>query len=169
MDILLIRHATAEEPSKFARHQKNDDLRPLTDSGIGRMQEGVRGLRYLVRRIDTLATSPLTRAHQTAEIIAKDCCPGPIHIVPELAPGADPANTARWLAEQDPNGIVCAVGHQPDLSSLITWLVCGHNDGFFDFKKGGACLLGTRGIPEQGRCVMRWALTPKQLRALGRS
>ena len=62
MDLLVIRHAIAEDREVFAGTGKDDSLRPLTDRGRERMQEGARGLVRLVDRLDVLATSPLTRA-----------------------------------------------------------------------------------------------------------
>ncbi len=169
MDILLIRHAVAKDREDFAKHHSSDELRPLTRRGIERMRAGVRGIRQLVEHIDVLATSPLTRARQTAEIVAKGVKPDLVLEVPELSPGQGPANMTHWLAQQTVDGTLCVVGHEPDLSDLVAWLVCGRSEGFLDFGKGGACLLGSHGVPEQGRCILRWALTPNQLRALGKT
>ena len=68
MNILVIRHAIAADRERHAeQHDGEDDgLRPLTARGRKRMREGARGLRRLVPKIDLLATSPLTRAAQTA-------------------------------------------------------------------------------------------------------
>ena len=47
----------------------SDDLRPLTADGKRDMREAARGLRNVVPRLDLLATSPLVRAIETAEIL----------------------------------------------------------------------------------------------------
>jgi len=67
MQLLLIRHAIAEDRFEFARTGQSDYYRPLTERGRARMARGATGLRTLVPDIDVLATSPLTRAVQTAE------------------------------------------------------------------------------------------------------
>ncbi len=69
MQLLLIRHAIAEEREDFTKTGKDDRLRPLTDGGRKKMKQAARGLKGLVPRIDLLATSPLTRAAQTGAIV----------------------------------------------------------------------------------------------------
>jgi len=167
MDILVVRHAIAEERETFAKRNPDDDQRPLTKKGIERMRDGARGLKALVESVDLIAHSPLVRAQQTAEILHKSFAPAPLLEVPELAPGAGPANVTAWLTAEEAETL-CIVGHEPDLSELVAWLVCGRSEGFVDLKKGGACLLGSQGQPGQGRCFLRWALPPRQLRLLGR-
>jgi phosphohistidine phosphatase len=166
MDILVVRHAIAEDRMRFARRNPDDDQRPLTKKGIERMREGARGLRALVQAVGLLAHSPLVRARQTAEILHKSYAPSPLLEVPELAPGHGPDAVTRWLATEE-SDVVCLVGHEPDLSELVAWLVCGRTEGFVDFKKGGACLVACEGNPGQGRCHLRWLATPRQLRLLG--
>jgi phosphohistidine phosphatase len=167
MDILIVRHAIAEERERFARRNPDDDLRPLTKKGAERMREGARGLAAMVETVGLIAYSPLTRARQTAEILHRSFPSSPTREVPELAPGYGPENVTRWLAEQE-SELVCVVGHEPDLSELIAWLACGRTEGFLDLKKGGACLLGGEHGPGQASCLLRWAATPRQLRLLGR-
>ena len=69
MKLLLLRHAIAEEQADFARTGKDDRLRPLTEEGRKKMKQNAKGLREIVPDIDLLATSPLTRAAQTAAIV----------------------------------------------------------------------------------------------------
>jgi phosphohistidine phosphatase len=168
MDILIVRHAIAEDREQFARRGLDDGLRPLTRKGIERMREGARGLKQVVEQLDALAASPLSRAQQTAEILVEAFAPGPVLEVPELAPGHGPAAVTAWLAAQETVGTLALVGHEPDLSELVAWLVCGRSEGFLDLKKGAACLISAHGRPAQGGCILRWALTPRQLRRLGR-
>ena len=70
MRLLIVRHAIAEDRVAFAATGKDDDERPLTEEGRSRMEQGARGLRQLVPALDLVATSPLVRAVQTAEILA---------------------------------------------------------------------------------------------------
>lgn len=168
MEILIVRHGIAEDRAHFARRGLSDELRPLTKQGSERMRQGARGLAKLVDGIDLLAASPLTRAQQTAEILEQSFQPGPLVELPELAPGNGPTIITAWLAAQEPTETLCLVGHEPDLSQLVAWLVCGRSEGFLELKKGAACLLGCHGRPAQGGCVLRWSLTPGQLRQLGR-
>jgi phosphohistidine phosphatase len=166
MELLIIRHAIAEDAVEHARRGRGDDERALTAKGVERMRQGAAGLRRLVPRIDVLATSPLRRARQTA-VIVQDALDAPKPAVrDELAPGAAPAALAEWLAFLPADGVVAVVGHEPQLSELVGWLTTGEARSTVELRKGAACLLEISGRPEPGGAVLRWLLTPKQLRLL---
>lgn len=165
MQLLLIRHAIAEDHDDFARTGKDDRLRPLTDEGRKKMKQAARGLRGLVPEIDLLATSPLTRAAQTAAIV--DSVYGGLKEVEieELSPEATPDEFLRWLRKQKA-GTLAAVGHEPSISLILSWLLTGTERRIFSFRKGGACLLD---LPEEigaGTATLQWAMAPAQLRQL---
>lgn len=165
MRLLLIRHAIAEEREDFARTGKDDRLRPLSDEGRKKMKQNARGLRTVVPGIDLLATSPLTRAAQTAAIV--DSVYGDLEEVEidELAPEATPDDFLRWLRQQKA-GTVAAVGHEPSLSLILSWLLTGDERRLHSFRKGGATLLDFADEPAPGTATLLWALTPSQLRRL---
>ena len=121
MKLLLLRHAIAEEQGDFARTGKDDRLRPLTDEGRKKMKQGAKGLREIVPDLELLATSPLTRAAQTAAIV--DSVYGGLTEVEieELSPEATPADFLRWLRKQKA-GTIAAVGHEPTISFILSWL-----------------------------------------------
>jgi phosphohistidine phosphatase len=165
MRLLLIRHAIAEEREDFARTGKDDDLRPLTDEGRKKMKQSARGLRTLAPAIDVLATSPLTRAAQTAAIV--DSVYGGLDEVEieELTPDTTPEDFLRWLRKQKVD-TVAAVGHEPSLGQILGWFLTGTDRRLFAFRKGGACLLEFADEPAGGTATLLWALTPAQLRRL---
>jgi phosphohistidine phosphatase len=165
MKLLLIRHAVAEEPEDFARTGKDDRQRPLTDEGRKKMKQNAKGLREQVPEIDLLATSPLTRAAQTAAIL--DSVYGGLSEVEieELAPEATPTELLRWLRKQKAETIAL-VGHEPSLSLSLSWLLTGTERRLFSFRKGGACLLEFADEPAAGTATLLWALAPGQLRDL---
>src|SRR4029079_2131275 len=70
MKLIVIRHGAAMDREEFARTGASDDLRPLTAEGENELGRAVNGLRGEVRALSVLATSPLVRARQTAEIVA---------------------------------------------------------------------------------------------------
>lgn len=165
MKLLMVRHAIAEEREDFARTGKDDDLRPLTDEGRKKMKQIARGLRKLCPDVELLATSPLTRAAQTAAIL--DSVYGGLQEVEidDLSPDASPADFLRWLRQQK-HGIIAAVGHEPSISLILSWLLTGAERRIFSFRKGGACLLDFPGEVGAGTATLLWALTPGQLRDL---
>lgn len=168
MKVLLIRHAIAEEREVFARTGKEDGLRPLTRVGRRKMRRAAKGLRVVVPKIDVLATSPLTRAAQTAELVAGAYEGLRAVQVPALVPGKPPQQLLQWLRGQPAGATVALVGHEPDLGTFASWLLTGLQESFLPMKKGGACLLAFDKDVKPGRAVLRWSMRPAQLRKLAR-
>src|SRR5207302_5715910 len=71
MQLLLIRHAPAEPRLEDGGTQPDDGLRALTPKGRRRMRRAARGLLVAQPTVDLVATSPLVRTTQTAEIVAE--------------------------------------------------------------------------------------------------
>jgi len=174
MKLLIVRHAIAEDREVYRQRAdgSNDDFRPLTDEGVRKMRKNASGLRELVGRPRLLVSSPLTRAIQTAEILAEAWKGLHYEISEALRPEAKFEDLVRWLAENAPAGpdarstVVAVVGHEPHLSGLIHWLVSGtKKSSRIDLKKGGACLIEFDGKPGVGQGRMAWLLPPSVLRA----
>lgn len=167
MDVILIRHAIAEEREIFARTGKSDDFRPLTPRGRKRMRLAAAGLHALVPRIDTLATSPLVRAVETAQLISEAYGGLDLVEIAEMTPAASSDDLLRWLETRDSDSTVAVVGHEPSISMHVSWLTTRSDEPFLEFKKGGACLLTFYDDVYSGGASLRWMLTPAQLRVLG--
>src|SRR5688572_8905216 len=118
MEALLIRHAIAEPRPEDGGTQTDDALRELTPKGARRMKRGAQGLKVIRPSIDLLATSPLVRAKETAEIVAKVYGGIKLAIIPELAPRVGAEGVMAWLRSVESKGSVALVGHEPDLSDL---------------------------------------------------
>ncbi|MGQ0560852.1 MAG: SixA phosphatase family protein [Gemmatimonadota bacterium] len=166
--LLVIRHARAEDRDEFAKTGASDDARPLTDDGWERMRGAAKGLCEVVKGIDLLATSPLVRARQTAEIVAAGFQIEDIVEVSALRPGAAPAELYAWLRGTDA-GTVAVVGHATHLDELVSWLLTGKTDAIVSMKKGAAIMLelGSLKAKQPEAAKLLWALTPGQLRSLG--
>src|ERR1051325_10595965 len=70
MKLYLVRHGIAEE----AKDTKPDGQRALTPEGIEKFKQAAKGFARMLDEEETIAvilTSPLARARQTAEILAK--------------------------------------------------------------------------------------------------
>jgi phosphohistidine phosphatase len=166
MELLIVRHALAADRAEFAATGQSDQLRPLTDRGRRHMQQIVQALRRLVPVIDVIATSPLTRAIQTGEILAGAYeGPGLIQL-PSLVPGTRAEDLGRWLATQPDAASLALVGHEPQLSALIAWLTAGHGRSFVRLGKGAACMLDCPAPADAGCGEIEWLLQPGQLRML---
>lgn len=148
----------------------DDALRPLTAKGRDRMVMASRGVCRQHGNIDTLLSSPLLRARQTAEILTSDYPDATLLTCAALAPGFDSGKLVRVL-NQTGGASLAIVGHEPGLSLLIGALIGngeeGGNSGIV-LKKGGAALLRFTGRIAPGEGSLQWLLTPRQLRQLGR-
>jgi len=164
-----MRHGVAEEKEAFAATGEDDSLRPLTKEGRWKLKQVTKGLRHLLPSIDVIATSPFTRALQTAEILADAYGDATIEHLDALTPAGMPRKFMTWLRQHDPNDRVAAVGHDPHLTSLVSWLVTGEAvEGRIELRKGGACLLQFDGLPQMGRATLAWSLPPAILRRLAK-
>jgi phosphohistidine phosphatase len=162
MQLLLIRHARAEERALF----KRDRTRALTEDGQRRMRKAARGLRALLPGLTQVVTSPLIRARQTAEIVAAVYDGVEVVTLPALSPGSAPRAILAWLRTQPNDAVLALVGHEPDLGLLAGWLLSGKQSGFVQFKKGAAALIEFDGTPAAGEGTLAWFLTAAQLAEL---
>jgi len=167
VNLLVVRHALAEDRDLFKRTGQSDDLRPLTDRGRRRMRRIARGLARMLSP-DLLVTSPLTRAVQTAEILSRAFDHAVSPPIDALRPDAAPEEFGRWAASLRGKSTVAIVGHEPHLTRLIAWLTIGRLSVYMKLKKGGACLIEFDRIPRQGGGTLLWHLLPSQLSELGR-
>jgi len=100
---------------------------------------------------DLIVTSPLVRAVQTAELVARGLKHrGVVEVVPALAPDGSVRRAAADLEARA--GLVAAVGHEPAISALAAHLV---GRGVTAFRKGQALLV------DDGRVV--YALDPESM------
>jgi phosphohistidine phosphatase SixA len=115
--VFLVRHAEAApgEP---------DELRPLTPAG--RDAARTLGDTLALHGPDAIVSSPLLRARETADLIARACGLAPA-TDDHLAPGA--TTEALRAATLDKGETVIAVGHQPDCSEIVFELT-GRDVGF---------------------------------------
>jgi phosphohistidine phosphatase len=162
MDLFIIRHAWAEERDE-AKYP-DDALRPLTDAGRQRFTKMVAFLvpRGLKPRL--IATSPMLRCVQTAEILATALGEKPKVVQrKELLPGGDPKKLFAWTEEQAV-GIeqIAWVGHAPDVSFFAALLI-GQEDGWMNFKKGAIAAIRSSDAPDFGRGELQWLVTAKVL------
>ena len=167
MKLLIVRHATAADKEEFARTGKSDDLRPLTPAGKREMREVARGLREVVPAVDVLATSPLVRAVQTAQILAEPY-KRKLVSVESLRPEARYEDFAVWARAHGGEKTVAIVGHEPHLSGLASWFLASSKRSLLELKKGAACLLEFEESPGAAAGTLLWSMAPKHLRAVGK-
>lgn len=165
MFLLLVRHAIAEDRVAFSHSGQDDALRPVSAEGRKKMRPVAEALRDLLPGADLLATSPLLRSYQTAQMLSAAFDLAPVSCE-ALAPGASPDALLRWLRAQRSAGTVIAVGHEPALSEFAAFALTGRPQELFSLKKGGACLLEFPSAWRSGSATLHWLLAPAQLRRL---
>jgi phosphohistidine phosphatase len=160
MELLIVRHAPAGSREEFAETGQSDDVRPLTKTGVRDMQDVARGLRGILPTIDSVVTSPLVRARQTADIVAEAY---DVQVVESdaLRPEAEFGSFVNWVRRKSTDDVIAAVGHEPHLSGLVAYLIGDSGDAAIDLKKGGAAFLEFDGPPARGKGRLRWLITPK--------
>jgi phosphohistidine phosphatase len=168
MQLIVVRHAIAEDRDEFAKTGKDDSERPLTRAGRSKMKGAVKGLVHLAPDIDTLGTSPFVRAMQTAKLVAAGYDGVKPKPVEALQPDGKREDVLAWLQEQGSAETVAIVGHEPSLGLLISWLVALPLNHFVELKKGGACLIEWPDRPAEGNGWLRWLATPGMLRRIAR-
>ena len=96
--LYVVRHAVAEEGSDGVL----DSDRRLTPKGRKRFARMVERLIGRGLEIDLIATSPLVRCRETAEILAAGLGGSPrVEVVAALAPGSDWQSLVEWTVQQD--------------------------------------------------------------------
>ncbi len=166
MDCVLLRHGIAVERDEW---EGLDGDRPLTEQGTKRVAQVAAGLNRLDVQPTHVLSSPLIRAIETAKIVHRSLrVRSAMHIVDELLPDAPPHRLLSILHNVPPESCVLCIGHEPQLGMVASVLLSGRVSASFPLKKAGACLIELSISAKPGRGVLRWWLTPGQLRAMGK-
>lgn len=162
MELYIIRHGQA---GHFGDPQWPDDAqRPLSDEGKERFARMVEQLVQRGFAPEIIASSPLLRCLQTAQLVAEGL-PGDPEVVEldELLPGGDLEVLLDWTAKQgEKHPQIAWVGHAPDVNRLTAGLI-GGMDGWIRFSKGAVAAVRFHDPPEIGRGELRWLVTSKML------
>lgn len=162
-ELYLIRHAIAAERGP---EWPDDGRRPLTERGISRFKEIVKGLSRLDVEVDEVFTSPLLRAKQTADLLAAGLeSKPPVKVLDALAPGHTSTSVMSSLAKVAKRRRVALVGHEPELGELAAHLIGAGRA--LPFKKGGVCRIDVGSLTARRAGALTWFLPPGVLRRLG--
>ncbi|MBE9209972.1 phosphohistidine phosphatase SixA [Nostoc sp. LEGE 06077] len=163
MELYLIRHGIAQEREVGIK----DEERELTKEGRQKTEKVAQRLVKLGLQFDLIVSSPLVRAHQTAEILIATELSSQLEESTHLAPGGHLSSwLVYWLEPKNysQNTRLALVGHEPDLSSWAEILLWGEIKGCLVLKKAG--MIGVK-LPEDGSVVGRsqmfWLTPPKYL------
>jgi len=163
-EIYIMRHGIAEERG----HGGPDDAqRKLTREGREKTREIAKGLKRVGFAVDSIVTSPLVRAAETA-VIVRDTLKldAPLEPCDALCPGLSVQKLMKFLSERPEHKRVLLVGHEPDLGSLAAFLLGAGGETSLAFKKAGCCLIAVEQLPPRSPGELVWWLAPRILRAL---
>ena len=133
MKLIIVRHAAAIERTADVPEEQ----RYLTPEGRAYFRKTARTMLKRGVEPSLILTSPLVRAVQTADILAEALSYiGSVVVTDELSPGFDPEALRRLLKTYQQVDELVIVGHEPDLSGVVSSLLS--LQGEFNFKKGSA-------------------------------
>ncbi|NPA96097.1 MAG: hypothetical protein GXO32_00670 [Crenarchaeota archaeon] len=155
MIVCFVRHGKAEEK----KPGQSDEERKLTEQGRKDIEIVSRVLP--VARGSKVYTSPLVRARESAEIIAKELG-GSLKVLESLRPELASIET---LADVELSGDSVFVGHAPSLERIVSDAIGG---GAIKLKAGGAaCIdIGNEHRLRRSVGVLVLLVQPDQLRKL---
>jgi phosphohistidine phosphatase len=164
-ELYLIRHGLAAERGE---NFPDDTKRPLTSRGVQRLRQEGKALVALDVTFDVILTSPLVRTRQTAEALAASFREAPpIVNAPGLAPTGTHNSVMDELTKQSHRRKrIALVGHEPGLGELAARLLGLRKP--LEFKKGAIARIDTAALPMTGPGQLRWFLTPRILRKIGK-
>jgi phosphohistidine phosphatase len=153
----FLRHGPAGDAATW---EGSDFDRPLTADGKKRIAQEAKTIAGLGLELDVIITSPLVRARQTAEIVAKELdIRDALHLDERVGLGFSATELAAILHDYATAQHVMLVGHEPSMSATVGELIGG---GDVDFKKGAlACVEVAHESPLRGRLM--WLASPKLL------
>jgi len=161
MTIYIVRHAWAEDRDEAL--YPNDDLRPLTKKGQKRFRRMARRLAKRGFDVAHVATSPLVRCRETADILAEYAPREPLIVeLDALRPGSQLEPLLEWTRRQEGQNVAW-VGHAPDVDHLAAALI-GQSPSSIEFDKGAVAAIGFDGSPAAGHGALRWLAVAELLK-----
>ncbi len=160
--IYIVRHAWAEDRDE--RNWPDDRDRPLTEKGRERFAHVAKLLCERKFAPELIATSPLVRCRQTADILARFVAGEPSVVErDELAPDNELEGLLAWTTREAKHADKVAwVGHAPGVDEMAAALI-GDSRAQFRFSKGAAAAIEFGAEPRRGQGTLRWLVTAKML------
>ncbi len=164
MHLYLLRHAEAR-PVGVA--SASDADRPLSDRGADEAERMGKVLALADPEIALVLTSPMRRAMDTGAAIAGVFPQPPSRRVTDhLAPGLRVRALVEELLALGSDLHVVLIGHQPDMTSLLSRLITGGTGTAVAFPPGAAACVTASPMGQQLEAQLRWMVTPDLAAAL---
>jgi phosphohistidine phosphatase len=156
MKLYFLRHAEALDGD-------DDAARPLSPHGREQSAAIAKFLSKADVKFTAAFTSPLVRAHQTAEIVLRTMgIAGDVklHTVKELLNETSDAQWQRWLNSLAQGKHVLLVGHAPSLADRVRAMLRVTDANALNLAKGALACVDT---DDHRSGQLKWLVTPKSL------
>jgi phosphohistidine phosphatase len=161
MDLYIVRHAWAED--RDDARWPDDGLRPLTAEGEERFARVAKKLAALGMKPGVIATSPLVRCAQTAQILAAALDRPKIVELDDLQPGSNLQGLLKWTAQKAvKHDQIAWVGHAPDVDRLAAAMI-GDGGALIHFAKGAVAAIRFDREPAPAAGELQWLVAARVL------
>jgi phosphohistidine phosphatase len=170
MELYVVRHGEAGAAAPGG----DDGGRSLTERGRQQVAGVGTGLRSLGVVVDRILASPLRRARETADILARELAGAaksdePIReTVAALDGNSPPATMLDALGHLGRDEVVAVVGHMPGLGELVTLATSGIGAAGIPLGTASVARIDFDGRPRAGAGQLRWLMSAEQLALLRR-
>jgi phosphohistidine phosphatase len=160
MILYLMRHANA---GTIRENPILDLKRGLVKEGKEQCMLMARVLGALKAPIDTIVSSSLKRAMQTAQLVGTELgFEGKVEISPGLGLNASFADFQNMMAKYADRDGVLVVGHNPNMFQFLGRLVSGNGGAAVRMRKGSIARVDMERHPPR----LQWLLDPRTARAI---
>ena len=162
MKLYIVRHAHAVSVGGDIR---SDFDRTLSERGKSEATLMARALAQLDIDIKTILTSPLVRAVETGEIFGREL-KREAEVSHNLEPGFSSRALYEEIAPMSGDAGVVLIGHQPDVSMFISYLVSPTHAATVAMETSSVACIH---LQLTGEGQLRWLLTPEVVKTLNYS
>jgi len=166
MVIYFLRHANAGQ--KHFSNPANDEKRSIDKVGEEQSHDVGRALAFIGATANVIISSPLTRAVQTAEIVAQEIGYEERLVLDDaLRPEATFDQFKALINRHKDKAAIMVVGHDPSMTEFVNRVLSGGGPlAAVEMKKGGMAK-----VEKELRrpAVLRWLMTPKVVQRVQRS
>jgi phosphohistidine phosphatase len=167
MDLFVLRHG---EAGKTIPSGSSDSKRPLTVAGEKEIVIISKALGKMGVRLDVILTSPLKRARQTADIVAKEFkAQNKVRQMRELSPEGHKKALYQNLSSFKEGTSILLVGHSPYLSEMVSEIVSDDSSVRLDLKKGGIVRIRVTAAAPKLKGELRWLISPRLSRLISKA
>ena len=166
MVIYFLRHANAGQ--KHFSSPEKDEKRPIDKVGEEQSHDVGRALAYIGVTVNVIVSSPLTRAVQTASIVAQELGHEEKIVQDDaLRPEATFEEFKALLNRHRDKLAIMVVGHDPSMSEFVNRVLSGGRPmAVVEMKKGGVAKVD---LELRRPAILRWCVTPKVVQRIQRS